>query len=352
MRSHNKISVALLFAIILTVLLSACGAERPEHSVNLKCINGDVKRYYEIGVTSDSVSFWYKDDLKAYISETALPQTIENVSYAKSNMYFADVNSDGYEDLVVPYRTEGDDVYSFILINAQDNTFEVYEGLHDKPNLSAGRETLTSSEKIGDFGEMIYVYSIDEEDGSIIEETSYIENTNEVIRSIASEFYGNIGYKVEHPFRNTPLGIRFGRIQIGNTYGTAYVLYREDALAAVMVIGDDGEWYIDDGCISLYKRLTISGRSVTVADDELIVSSGVPYSQLDVDAYIELSAEEQENICNAMARFINDNGEALETEGLYATVTAAVAQTTDTSVNFFEFLCSTFGIDEGVFLDW
>lgn len=264
-------------------------------------------------------------------------------------MYFADADNDGYEELFIPYRTEGENEYCFILHNNGDNTFSVVDGIFDMPNLTIGKYSIISSEKIGDFGIRRNIYSLD--DGELVIENSYIEDTTAVISAVVSEYYGKSGYTVEHPFRDTPLGIRYGRIQIADFYCTAYVAYRNGEIAAAIAIGDDGKWYIDDGGISLYRELAITEGTVSLAEGDILFSSGVPYSRMTVTGFIALSETEKKDICEKMSKFITDNGEKILEEGLFDAVITAVAEA-DGSANLFEIVCGVCGLDDGVFLDW
>lgn len=349
MKPHNRYSVAFVILLLVTLFLSACGAERPESSVNLKCKTGGTAVYFEVGVKSDSVIFWYQNDLKAYISETSLPRQIDDINHAKSRMFFADVNFDGHEDFIIPYTRDRENEYSFVLLNKGDNTFVLYDELSDKPNISVSGQNVISAEHIGEYGVRNFVYTVGQ-DGSLKMQNSYIEDTTSVIRAVVSAYYGKSGYRVEHPLRDTPLGIRYGRNKVSDSLCTAYTVFKNGAMVAVIAINDQGEWFIDEGGICLYKKLNISYDGV-VTEGDYLVSSGVPYCRMDVKTFTGLSAAEQSNIVSSMVRFMNDNGEKISSEGLEFTVAAAIPQA-DGSMNFFEFLCGLCGIDDGVFLDW
>ncbi len=349
MKPHNRYSVAFVILLLVTLLLSACGAERPENSVNLKCKTGETAVYFEVGVTSDSVIFWYQNDLKAYISEVSLPRQIDDLNNAKSKMFFADVNFDGYEDFIIPYTKDRENEYSFVLLNKGDNTFVLYEELSDKPNISVSGQNVVSAEHIGEYGVRNFVYTV-EQDGHLRIKNSYIEDTTTVIRAVVGAYYGKSGYRVEHPLRDTPLGIRYGRNKVSDSLCTAYTVSKNGVMVAVIAIDDKGEWYIDEGGICLYKKLSISYDGVTVEGDYL-VSSGVPYCRVDVNTFAGFAADKQSEVLSAMVKFMNDNGEKISSDGLEFTVAAAISEA-DGSMNFFELLCTLCGIDDGVFLDW
>ncbi len=349
MKPHNRYSVAFVILLLVTLLLSACGAERPENSVNLKCKTGETAVYFEVGVTSYSVKFWYQNDLKAYRSEVSLPRQIDDLNNAKSKMFFADVNFDGYEDFIIPYTKDRENEYSFVLLNKGDNTFVLYEELSDKPNISVSGQNVVSAEHIGEYGVRNFVYTV-EQDGSLKMQNSYIEDTTAVIRAVVGAYYGKSGYKVEHPLRDTPLGIRYGRNKVSDSLCTAYTVSKNGVMVAVIAIDDKGEWYIDEGGICLYKKLNISYDGVTVEGDYL-VSSGIPYCRVDVNTFAGFAADKQSEVLSSMVRFMNDNGQKISADGLEFTVAAAISEA-DGSMNFFELLCAICGIDDGVFLDW
>jgi hypothetical protein len=349
MKPHSRYSVAFVILLLVTLLFSACGAERPANSVNLKCKTGETAVYFEVGVTPDSVVFWYQNDLKAYISEVSLPRQIEDVNHARSEMFFADVNFDGYEDFIIPYTKDRENEYSFVLLNNGDNTFVLYEALSDKPNISVSGQNVVSAEHIGEYGVRNFVYSIDQ-NGNLKLQNSYIEDATSVIRAVVGAYYGKTGYRVEHPLRNTPLGIRYGRNKVGDSLCTAYTVSKNGYMVAVIAIDDKGEWYIDEGGICLYKKLNISYDGV-VTEGENLVSSGVPYCRMSVYDFESLSVEEQEQVISAMVRFMNDNGEQVVFNGFDSAFAQSV-YTSDGSANLFEILCNYFGIDDGVFLDW
>lgn len=238
---------------------------------------------------------------------------VADLEYVKSGFKFEDTDNDGYVDISMPYVKDI-------------------------------------------FGSYTYHWIYNFVSREFMDKYSELTNENEILWLIANGILGqNSSRQITQVYNNPDLGVVNGNITLDGHVCKAYNILDNGSVSARLYFDQDGEWYIDRGCIQIFSEISsegdayildgvcATGRSVSIANytlgDYYSNPSGVASSIVELwsAAGDDVSAVSAGAIQDAVNGTVSAYEIVIDDEGTIRRMSR--------STNVFDMACQHFGKD-------
>lgn len=250
----------IAFSLILAVSLFSCGEGKEEAETTQKSdwrntieyegsfyVNSDLRVLYAFD--KGTITLW--DDSKG-------GETLQTISYETSvsdaieRIEKEDFNGDGNRDIRIIYtESEEGTKYSLFLWSEKTGRFaecSLYKTILD-PVIDPETFTVTGVSDLGIFGTVTAVYTFNDTSGLDVSSME-IADVDAVAKTICDATVGGTLRSAE------------GKATINNQECSVYISSDDSGDTAYFAYTPDSQWFIDKGCIGLYRKLEANGDTV------------------------------------------------------------------------------------------
>lgn len=254
----KKYMIAMLFALSLLLFLPSCDKSDtpPDDTTATKdwrnaieyegnfYVNSQTKLLYSLD--RGTITLWDNSGDGSVLQELEYNSAEDG---AIESLTVEDINLDGNNDMKTIYsETEAGKKYNLWLWDATNGKYVSCKGFRavNDPVVSEDGKTVSGIEDKGIFGRIETVFSFTE-DLALEQVSGIITNETEIASAVSDALLGG------EPVEKTE-----NLIEINEEKCTVYTVGTGDSKAGYIVCSPSAFWYIDRGCVGVYKNITDS----------------------------------------------------------------------------------------------